>query len=72
MKAIGTGLTQNVTFQDIKVLNQDSGAPYVVTYGAAAKIAAQRGVTNVHVSLSDAAEIAAAVVVLENWPDSKL
>ena len=65
MKAIGTGLTQNVTFQDIKVLNQDSGAPYVLTYGAAAKIAAQRDVTNVHVSLSHAAEIAAAVVVLE-------
>ncbi len=34
MKAIGTGLTQNVTFKDIEVLNQDSGAPYVVTYGA--------------------------------------
>jgi len=29
MKAIGTGLTQNVTFKDIEVLNRDSGAPYV-------------------------------------------
>ena len=32
MKAIGTGLTQNVTFRDIEVLNRDSGAPYIVIY----------------------------------------
>jgi len=65
MKAIGTGLTQNVTFKDIEVLNRDSGAPYVTIYGAAAEIASGLGVSNVHVSLSHSAEIAAAVVVLE-------
>jgi holo-[acyl-carrier protein] synthase len=65
MKAIGTGLTQQVTFRDIEVLNRDSGAPYVVTYGRAAEIVEQLGVTQIHVSLSHAANIAAAVVVLE-------
>lgn len=65
MKAIGTGITQQVTFTDIEVLNRDSGAPFVVTFGKAAEIVEQLGVTQIHVSLSHAANIAAAVVVLE-------
>lgn len=65
MKAIGTGLTQNVTFKEIEVLNRDSGAPYIVTQGTAAKVAAQLEVTHIHVSLSHVKMVAAAVVILE-------
>ena len=65
MKAIGTGLTQNVTFKDIEVLNRDSGAPYIVTQGTVAKIAAQLEVTHIHVSLSHVKTVAVAVVILE-------
>jgi len=65
MKAIGTGLTQNVTFKEIEVLNRENGAPYIVTQGTAANIAAQLEVTHIHVSLSHVKTVAAAVVVLE-------
>ena len=65
MKAIGTGLTQNVTFKDIEVLNRDSGAPYIITQGTAAKIVTQLEVTHIHVSLSHVKTVAMAVVILE-------
>jgi holo-[acyl-carrier protein] synthase len=66
MKAIGTGLTQQVTFKDIEVLNKDTGAPYIITHGKTQQIVKQLTVTKVHVSLSHVTEIAAAVVILEN------
>ncbi len=66
MKAIGTGLTQQVTFKDIEVLNKDNGAPYIITHGKTEQIAQQLTATKVHVSLSHITEIAAAVVILEN------
>lgn len=65
MKAIGAGLKQHVTFQEIEVLNHDSGAPYITLYGTAKQIAEQLGVTQTHVSLSHSVGIAAAVVILE-------
>jgi len=40
-------------------------ALYVTIHGAAAKIASELGVSNIHVSLSHSTEIAAAVVILE-------
>jgi holo-[acyl-carrier protein] synthase len=65
MKAIGTGLSQQVTFKDIEVLNKDSGAPYIITHGKTEQIVKQLTATKVHVSLSHVTEIAAAVVILE-------
>jgi holo-[acyl-carrier protein] synthase len=65
MKAIGTGLSQQVTFKDIEVLNKDSGAPYIITHGKTEQIVKQLNATKVHVSLSHVTEIAAAVVILE-------
>jgi holo-[acyl-carrier protein] synthase len=70
MKAIGTGLRQQVTFKGIEVLNYETGAPYVTTYGATAEIVEQLEVTHIHVSLSHTANIAAAVVVLEKLTSS--
>jgi holo-[acyl-carrier protein] synthase len=64
MKAIGTGLKQ-VTFQEIEVLNRDSGAPYLVTSGKAEQILRELGATQVHVSISHDAHLAVAVVVVE-------
>jgi len=64
MKAIGLGLRQ-VTFQEIEVLNRESGAPYVMTYSTADEIITQRGITDIHVSISHSADIAVGVVILE-------
>lgn len=64
MKAIGTGLRE-ITFQEIEVLNRESGAPYIVTSGKAEMLISERGVTQVHVSLSHDGNMAVAVVVLE-------
>ncbi len=64
MKAMGTGLKQ-VTFQEIEVLNRDSGAPYLVTSGKAEQILHELGATQLHVSISHDAHLAVAVVVVE-------
>lgn len=65
MKAIGTGLSQQITFQHIEVLNHPSGAPYIVTHDKAMEISKHLGVTHTHISLSHSANIAVAVVILE-------
>lgn len=64
MKALGTGLKQ-VTFQEIEVLNRESGAPYIVTSGKAQQLLKDFGTTRVHVSISHDADLAVAVVVIE-------
>jgi holo-[acyl-carrier protein] synthase len=64
MKAAGTGLRE-LNFQDIEVLNRESGAPYILTSGKAETIIIERGITQVHVSLSHDGNMAVAVVVLE-------
>jgi len=54
-----------VTFQEIEVLNRDSGAPYLVTSGKAEQILHELGATQLHVSISHDAHLAVAVVVVE-------
>lgn len=65
MKAIGTGRRQQVTFKDIEVLNQSSGAPQIVLHGSTQTLTDVLGVTQIHVSVSHSANIAVAVVILE-------
>lgn len=64
MKAVGTGLRE-ITFQEIEVLNRESGAPYILTSGKAKAIVIEKGVTQIHVSLSHDGNLAVAVVILE-------
>ncbi len=65
MKALGTGVSQQVTFKDIEVLNRDSGAPYLMTYGKTLEMVEALGVTQIHLTLSHTANLAVAVVILE-------
>lgn len=65
MKAIGRTQQTPVFFLDIEVLNHDSGAPHIVPHRVAAELCLQKGVQQIHVTLSHSAGIAAAVVVLE-------
>ena len=63
-KALGTGF-RGFGPGDVEVLRDDLGKPYVVLYGGARKRAEELGVTQVHVSITDTKEMAAAVAVAE-------
>ena len=66
MKAIGTGWTQGVRWQDFEVSNLPSGKPTLLLHGEAAAIAAQLGVRQINLSMTHTAEQALAVVILES------
>ncbi|MBR1814204.1 MAG: holo-ACP synthase [Lachnospiraceae bacterium] len=63
-KALGTGF-RGFGPGDVEVLRDDLGKPYVVLYSGARKRAEELGVTQVHVSITDTKEMAAAVAVAE-------
>ena len=65
LKALGTGLRGGIQWTDLQVLNDALGKPQLKLQGAAAALAAQRGVTQLHVSLSDERDYALAFVILE-------
>ena len=66
MKAIGTGLTQGVSWHDVEVTNLPSGRPTLRLSGQAALHAQRLGARNIHVSLTHTATMAMAVVILED------
>jgi holo-[acyl-carrier protein] synthase len=66
VKALGTGLSQGISWQHISIENLASGQPVLRLSGAAQEIAARLGVKSSHVSLSHSHTVAAAVVALEN------
>ena len=62
MKALGVGLGA-FAFRDVEVVKAPSGAPSLSLTGRAADLAARRGVTSWHVSLTHSGLVAEAVVV---------
>jgi holo-[acyl-carrier protein] synthase len=66
MKAIGTGLTRGVSWQDIEVVNLPSGKPTLRLTGQAALHAERLGARQIHLSLTHTATMAMAVVILED------
>ena len=65
-KALGTGFTGGILFQDIRILSLASGKPEIIFHGKALEHANTLGVTHAHVSLTHARDTAGAVVVLES------
>ncbi len=65
-KALGTGFRQGVGPRLIEVTHDGAGKPSLLLHGAAAEHAARLDVASSHISLTDEAEYAAAVVVLES------
>lgn len=65
MKALGTGLAGGVTWHDFTVIREPSGKPTLALTGAAARIASQKGVQRIHLTITHTAEFAMAVVVME-------
>jgi holo-[acyl-carrier protein] synthase len=62
LKALGVGLGA-CPLRDIEVVRDTSGAPSLVLHGAAATLAAERGVTAWQISLTHTATMAEAVVI---------
>ena len=63
-KAVGLGM-RGIGWRDIEVRHTPAGQPYLVLSGRADQAARRLGMTSSHLSLSDEAGMAAAVVVLE-------
>ncbi len=63
-KAFGTGIGKTMGWRDIEVRRKDSGEPFIVLHGGAAKAAEERGVSRTFVTLShtDAHSVANAVL----------
>lgn len=66
MKAIGTGWRQGVTWRDFEVTNEPSGRPTLRLSGVARDIADKMGVKRISISLTHTAEMAFAIVILED------
>ena len=66
MKAIGTGWQMGVTWRDFEVINEPSGRPTLRLNGAAKQIAEDMQGSRVTLSLTHTANVAFAVVILED------
>ncbi len=66
MKAIGTGWDRGVTWKDFEIVNERSGRPTLRLSGVALEIANDMGVRHISISLTHTADIAFAVVILED------
>ncbi len=60
LKALGTGLTGGITWKDINVIREPSGAPRVLLQGAARARARSLGMGRILVSITHSRELAAA------------
>src|SRR5499427_10960602 len=66
MKAIGTGWSRGVRWQDIEVQRLPGGRPTLAFHGKAGEFFSRLGATQAHLSLTHTKGMAMAVVILEN------
>ncbi len=64
-KALGTGLRAPATFQNIAVSHDDLGKPMLVLAAELQVFLQSKNIVNMHISISDEKNLAAAFVVLE-------
>jgi len=65
MKAIGTGWSRGVTWQDVEVTRVPGGRPTVTFHGKAAEFFHRLGAVRAHLSITHTKEHAMAQVILE-------
>ncbi len=63
-KALGTGISKGVSFQDIEVLNEENGKPIVNFHGEAARIYKLLGSKAIDISLTHSRDYAVAQAVI--------
>ena len=64
-KALGKGLSEGMTWTDVRVINDETGKPNIFLRRRAEEIAGEMGVERIHVSLTHTDDCAIAVVILE-------
>ena len=64
-KALGTGIGESVKFNEIEILRNEYGKPYINSTGMLTNIFDDLGIIKTHVSLSDEIKYALAFVILE-------
>ena len=65
-KALGVGLRKDgIRWREVEVVPNPRGKPEILVTGKAAELCAEAGIANMHLTLTDEAEMALAVVVLE-------
>lgn len=70
LKALGTGWSGGMTWHDVEVVPQPSGAPRLAFRGLALEMLRRSGANAAHVSISHTAEHAVAQVILERTNDT--
>ena len=65
LKALGTGWSGGLGWQDVEVINDSAGRPALILSGAALELFRLSGATRAHLSLSHTAEHAVAQVIFE-------
>ena len=65
LKALQTGWSNGIAWQDIEISAKDSGAPVILFHRRARQLYVQSGATAAHVSIAHTSEHAIAEVVLE-------
>jgi len=65
LKALETGWSGGISWQDVEVSAKDSGAPVILFHGRARELFDQTGATSAHLSIAHTAEHAIAEVILE-------
>ncbi|NLB79130.1 MAG: holo-ACP synthase, partial [Clostridiaceae bacterium] len=63
-KALGTGISKGISFQDIEVLNDENGKPLINLYGEAERIYKILGSKAIDISLTHSRDYAAAQAVI--------
>ena len=64
VKALGTGISKGVSWQDITTANNDAGQPYAVLSGTAQTVMNALEASSLHISLSDEGDYVLAFAVL--------
>ena len=69
VKALGTGISQGISFNEISVKNNKYGAPFIVLLGKTKTIAKNltKKKNKIYLSLSDEKKYALAMVVISTW-----
>jgi len=62
---LGLGMRQGIRWRDIEVFNEPSGKPGLRLSGMAGDICREKGISGIHLSLSDDGDYGIATVVLE-------
>lgn len=65
---MGTGIIFSLT--EVEIINNESGQPEIFLHGSTARLAEEKGVKKIFLTLSHSLNCATAVVVLEKSADS--